>query len=88
MVLHGQLVSYVRAFGPRSMVFLKIADAASLVNSPHLYSPSVTRATDSGLMFSGLELTQDGAWVAQSWNCTFTTPDAVREAVGITKPIR
>ena len=88
MVLYGQLVSYVRGFGNRSMVFLKVADAASMVNSPHLYNPCVTKANDSGLQFSGMELTQEGAWVAQTWKCSFTSSDAVREAVGITSPIR
>lgn len=82
LVLHGQFTTYVRAFGTRSMVFMKIDNAVSMVHSPHLYNPTLTKAAHEGLLFSGLELTPDGGWVSQSWWCAYTTVEAVREAVG------
>lgn len=89
LVIHGQIVSYVRAFGQRSVVMLQLTDTGSVQNIPTLYNPTVTRVTHEGLQFSGMELLAgDDAWVAQSWWCAYSTPEATAAANGSNRPRR
>lgn len=88
IVVHGQLSSYVRAFGQRSVVMLQLTDTGSVHNHPSLYNPMLTKATHEGLQFSGMERTGDGAWVAQSWWCAFSTAEAATAAHGSDRPAR
>lgn len=71
-VLFGQLTTYVRRFGGvRTAVFLQLSLPHSTREIPSLYNPVLVKADDRGMSFSGLDLTPDGAWVAQSWVCRF-----------------
>lgn len=88
LIIYGQINSYTRAFGQRSVVMLQLTDTGSVHNIPTLYNPTVTKATHEGLQFSGLELTRDDAWVAQSWWCVFTTAEEAMAAQGLSKPRR
>lgn len=88
LIIYGQINSYTRAFGQRSVVMLQLTDTGSVHNIPTLYNPTVTKATYEGFQFSGLELTRDDAWVAQSWWCVFTTSEEAMAAQGSTKPRR
>lgn len=65
-VVYGQLVSYVRAFGDRSVVMLQLTDTGSVQDIPTLYSPAVARVTHEGLLLTGMERTADDAWVSQT----------------------
>lgn len=86
IVVYGQLTSYVRAFGQRSVVMLQLTDTGSVHNLPTLYNPVLTKAAHEGLQFSGMERTGDDAWVSQSWWCAFTTAEAAIAARGATWP--
>ena len=88
IVVHGQLVSYTRAFGQRTVVMLQLTDTGSVRNLPSLYNPTLTKATHEGLQFSGMEHTADNAWVAQSWWCKFSTAAATVAASGSDRPVR
>lgn len=88
LVIYGQIESYVRAFGQRSVVMLQLTDTGSVRDIPTLYSPTVTRFTHEGLLLSGMELSDSDAWVAQSWWCAYSTPEAAVEANGSTRPRR
>lgn len=88
LVMYGMINSYVRAFGQRSTVMLQLTDTGSVRDIPTLYSPTVTKATHEGLQFSGMEATADGAWVAQSWWCVFTTAEEAVAARGSNRPRR
>lgn len=81
-------VEIQRAFGQRSVVMLQLTDTGSVRDIPTLYSPTVTRFTHEGLLLSGMELADGDAWVAQSWWCAYSTPEAAVEANGSTRPRR
>lgn len=76
-VLHGQLVTGVRQFGIRTYVFLQVNHPRWTPGRPHLFNPVLVEATHEGLRFSGLDLTEDGGWVAQTWWCMFMASDAM-----------
>lgn len=80
LVVFGQLVSYTRAFGDRSVVMLQLTDTGSVQDIPTLYSPTVARVTHEGLLLTGMERTADDAWVAQTWWCAYSTAEAARAA--------
>lgn len=88
LVVYGQLKSYTRAFGERSVVMLQLLDTGSVHDIPKLYSPTVTRMDHEGILLSGLESTADGAWVAQSWWCAYSTAEAAALSHGPERPPR
>jgi hypothetical protein len=73
LVVYGQLNTYRRAFGARSMVFLQLSIPNEQQRFPALYEPVLIEARHEGMRFSGMELTEDGAWVSQTWWCTYST---------------
>lgn len=88
VVVFGQLQTYARSFGNTSRTFLQITDQAQWQRQPHLYSPVLAAARHEGLLFTGLELTDDDAWVSQSWWCAYTTPEQMTAEIGSTRPHR
>lgn len=88
VVVFGQLNTHMRSFGQRTVVMLQLNDSGSVHNIPTLYNPVLTMATHQGMALSGMEQTADNAWVAQSWWCAFSTPEAAVEAQGSGRPRR
>lgn len=88
VVVFGQLQTYVRAFGSTSRTFLQISDAAQWQRQPHLYTPVLAAARHNGLLFTGMELTDDDAWVSQTWWCAYTTVEQMTDEIGSARPKR
>ena len=88
VVEHGQLNTHMRAFGQRTVVMLQLTDTGSVHSLPTLYNPVLIKATHEGMAFSGMEQTADNAWVAQSWWCAYSTPEAAVAASGSDRPRR
>lgn len=82
LVVYGQLNSYTRAIGTRSLVMLQLTDTGSVHNIPTLYNPTVTKMDHEGMQLSGMERTASDAWVMQSWWCAYSTPEVAMEAQG------
>ena len=87
-VVFGQLVTYTRAFGERSVVMLQLTDTGSTHKIPTLYSPTLARAAHEGLLFTGMERTADDAWVSQTWWCAYSSVEEWRAAGGESRPQR
>ena len=80
LVLYGQITTYRRAFGLSSKIFLQLSRMDDNKRLPALYDPVVIEARHEGLRFAGLELTDDGAWVSQTWWCTYSSVEAATAA--------
>jgi hypothetical protein len=80
LILFGQLNTYRRAFGASSKIFLQLSATGDSQRLPALFDPVLITAKHEGMKFSGLELTEDGAWVSQTWWCTYSTVEEATAA--------